>query len=61
LAFKSLKQLAKFNQLQKEGKISQAKIDEWKAATPSFDKLPEHAPKKPTGTIRGPRKSRRPR
>lgn len=59
MPFKSLSQLRKFYQLKKEGKISQSKIDEWEAATPNLKKLPEKAPKQPTGTIRGPRKARR--
>jgi hypothetical protein len=61
MPIKSLKQLRKFYKLKDEGKITQAKIDEWVSATPNLHKLPEQAPKRPTGTIRGPRKARRPR
>lgn len=58
MPFKSLAQLRKFAQLKKEGKIKQKTIDEWVGAT-DMKSLPKKAPPKPTGTIRGPRKSRR--
>jgi hypothetical protein len=58
---KSIAQLKRLQQLSKEGKISNEQLKEWEAGTPDLHKLPKSAPKQPTGTIRGPRKSRRTR
>jgi hypothetical protein len=52
MPFKSKAQIRKFAMLVKQGKISQAKFDEWEAATPSLKKLPARVtPKK--GVKRG--------
>lgn len=55
--FKSQAQRAKFAELVKEGKLSQAKFDEWQAATGNA-KLPKKVGYKPKGLTRGVRKTR---
>ena len=59
MSFKSEAQRAKFAQLVKEGKMSQAMFDEFQTAT-GDTKLPERAkkPAKSTGIIRKVRKTR---
>lgn len=44
MPFKSVEQRRKFYVLKKQGKMSQATIDEWNADTPK--NLPMYAPKK---------------
>ncbi len=55
MPFKSEKQRAKFAQLVKEGKMSQATFDKWQEET-GKKKLPEKAPYKPKGLTRGVRR-----
>jgi hypothetical protein len=51
MPFAGQAQHAKFQELLKEGKISQAKFDEWLAASPPLHTLPERVGDKP-GTTR---------
>lgn len=46
MPFKSKAQIAKFRQLLKEGKISQATFDEWMSATKNPKRLPERKKKR---------------
>lgn len=57
MPFKSEAQRRKFRDLVRKGEISQATYDEWESETPA--KIPERAPKKRGGTVRGIRKPRR--
>lgn len=41
MPFKSLAQLRKFYQLEKKGKITHDKLQEWIASTPNINNLPE--------------------
>ena len=49
MPFRSKAQMRKLAELVEEGQMSQAKFDEWAAATPNIAKLPEriHPPKNP--------------
>lgn len=57
IPFKSQAQRAKFAQLVKEGKMSQATFDKWEAETKE-SALPKKAIYKPKGQVRGVRKVR---
>ena len=41
MPFKSTKQIAKFGELVKEGKMSKETFDRWMKETPNAEKLPE--------------------
>lgn len=51
MPFKSQKQIAKFAELVKQGKMSQAKMDQWLAETPDSKSLPERVSKPAKGLI----------
>ncbi len=57
MPFASQAQRAKFAQMVKEGKMSQATFDKWQSETPKSSKLPKRAIKKPKGLVRGPRRT----
>lgn len=41
MPFKSQKQIEKFEELKKQGKMTQDKIDQWKSETKDIHKLPD--------------------
>jgi hypothetical protein len=49
MPFKSEAQRRKFYELQEQGKMSKATVDEWEKATPKDKKLPERIGPKPSG------------